>query len=128
MKRKRKAKANPSGTTWLVLGGGIAIVGVAAYFLLKPQTPAAPAVTAGAQAPQLTSGLPAGANMQAAQAATNLLLLNGPNEVNPARSWLQQFQTSVGLPATGTLDATTRALLVRAVPNASRIPTPSILG
>ena len=118
-------KENPSTTTWLVLGGGLAIAGVAAYFLLKPPMASA---TAAAAAPQLTAGLPASANLQAAQSATRLLLLNGPAEASPARVWLQTFQSSIGLNPTGQLDQTTRAMLVKADPAAASIPTPSILG
>jgi hypothetical protein len=47
MKRRRRARVNPAHNIvpWLVVGGGLALLGVGVYFLTKP---AAAASTAGA--------------------------------------------------------------------------------
>jgi hypothetical protein len=68
MKRRRRhghAKENPSGTTFLVIGGGLALVGVAAYFIFRKPAATTPAVTGGSTTPQLPAAsaapqLPAG--------------------------------------------------------------------
>lgn len=50
---RRRAKENPPTTTgWLILGAGVAVLSVGAYFLLRKGTPAVP----GASPPQLTAG------------------------------------------------------------------------
>ena len=57
--KRRRAQENPSTQTVLVIGGGLALVGVAAYLYFKNKAPAAttPAVTAAASTlPQLTTG------------------------------------------------------------------------
>jgi hypothetical protein len=90
--------------------------------------------------------LPPGADVAAASKLTALLLLaaggsnarlqldnSGPSKfVGPATGWLKQFQASVGVPATGQLDAPTRALLVLATASgpydASKLPATTILG
>jgi hypothetical protein len=90
--------------------------------------------------------LPPGADVDAAGKLTALLLLaaSGPTGglqlgaagsgkfVGPAKSWLGKFQSSVGLPSSGQLDAPTRALLVLATAgttyDASKLPATTILG
>jgi hypothetical protein len=97
-------------------------------------TPAAipPAVHVALATPSATPGLPPGADKAAATSAVHLMLLGQPAEVAPAKSWLSGFQKSVGLPATGALDATTRQLLILAtaggVYDASKLPAKTILG
>lgn len=129
MSKANRGKPNPSGTTILVIGAGVALLGVAAYFMMKkPTSTAAPQITA-SNAPQLTAGtLPATANVQAASTAIALMKLGHQAEVTPAASYLRTFQTSVGLPATGAMDPTTRAYLNLATPAAASLPTPTILG
>lgn len=39
MARRRHARENPELITWLVIGGGVALLGGAAYFLLRPTAP-----------------------------------------------------------------------------------------
>lgn len=94
-----------------------------ASFVLPP-----PGVVPGAAG----GGLPPGANLAAASAATHLLLLGGAAERASAQVWLKQFQASVGLPQTGMLDPTTRAMLVTATAGgtykASALPPVTILG
>jgi len=90
--------------------------------------------------------LPPGADLGAASKLTALLLLaaSGPTGglqlgaagsgkfIGPAKSWLGQFQSSVGLPISGQLDAPTRAFLVLATVggqyDASKLPATTILG
>jgi hypothetical protein len=49
-----RGRENPSTTTVLVIGGGLALVGVAAYFILrKPASSTPPQVSTSAPAPQL---------------------------------------------------------------------------
>jgi hypothetical protein len=128
-KRLSRARENPSGTTILVIGAGVTLLGVAAYFLMKKPTTAATPQVAASQAPQLQApSLPAGANIAAATNAVHLMRLGHQAEVTPAASWLSQFQTSVGLPATGRMDPTTRAYLNLATPDAASLSTPTILG
>jgi len=122
--RRRKAKKNPSGSTWLLLGVGAAALGVGAYFLLRPSTPSQ-TVTSAAPTP---AALPPGADVNAATSATRLMLLGNQAEVAPAAMWLKQFQASVGLPATGVLDPTTRAQLNKATDLARQLPATTILG
>jgi hypothetical protein len=57
--RRRKAKDNPSTGTMVAIGGGIAILSVAAYFLFKSNapTPTTPPVAAASPAPQLPPNL-----------------------------------------------------------------------
>lgn len=61
-----------------------------------------------------TTVLPPGADVQAAVNTTHLMLLGNQAEAAPASFWLKKFQASVGLPATGNMDANTRTLLVAA--------------
>jgi len=93
-------------------------------------TPGAPAPSA--FTPASVAALPAGANVQAGINATHMMLLGQPAEKVPAASYLKQFQTSVGLPATGKLDLQTRTLLIAATAGspykASNLPAITILG
>lgn len=123
--RRNPAKKNPSGSTWLLLGVGAAALGIGAYFLLRPSTPSTSSTDT---TKALPAGLPAGADINAGTTAVKLMLLGHQAEVNPARSWLSQFQSSVGLPATGAMDPATRAMLNKATPLAANLPTPTILG
>ena len=100
----------------LALGGGIDV-------LISAVSP-----TPGTVAAAVAAGLPANVNMQAANMFITLAKIGGSAEKGPAGTWLKQFQTSVGLPATGTLDATSRAKLVAAVPAAANLPNPTFLG
>jgi hypothetical protein len=130
------------------LGAGIGLgLGIAGSLLAHARAKG-PAPLPGA--PPASPGgprLPAGANVDAAQKATNLMLaatsttvphmqilVNGapiPKEVafaGPAKTWLSQFQSSIGVTPTGQLDPQTRAMLVLAAPNASSLPQVTILG
>lgn len=75
-----------------------------------------------------SGGLPPGANITAATNVTRLLFVNTPNTVSAAKVQLGQFQASVGLAPTGTLDPQTRAMMVLAYPSAASLPTPTALG
>jgi len=123
-KKQREAKSNPSGTTWVLLGVGVAALGVGVYFLLKPSTSSTTATTA---AP-VPASLPPGTDMHAAVTATRLMLIGHDAERTPAAAWLRQFQASVGLPATGILDPTTRVQLNKATDLARQLPATTILG
>ncbi len=70
------------------------------------------------------AGLPPGTDRGAVDKLLMLLSLGHPKE---AVVWLQKFQTSVGLPATGQPDAATQALLVLVDPRASAIPVGTVL-
>ena len=72
-----------------------------------------------------SGGLPPGANITAATNVTKLLFVNTPNTVSAAKVQLGQFQASVGLAPTGTLDPQTRAMMVLAYPSAASLPTPT---
>lgn len=97
-----------------------------------------PSAPAAAPAPSMVApaaaapGLPAGLDVASGTTAVKLMLLAAATghtaETAPARVWLQKFQTSAGLPATGQLDATTRTLLVQAVPTAANLPPKTVLG
>ena len=112
------------------MGAGIGLtVGVVIDFLIlhKKTQPLGTIPPPGIIA-AVSAGLPAGANTDAANRAVTMMKLGNPSEVGPAKSWLTAFQASVNLPATGQLDPTTRAMLILAVPSASSLPTPTILG
>jgi hypothetical protein len=47
----RRGRRNPTTTTWVFIGGGVALAGVAAYLIFKPSTP--PATTTTSTAPRL---------------------------------------------------------------------------
>jgi hypothetical protein len=112
----------PGGPLGLVAG---LAVGGAADLLINVISPT-PAV--GTPAAVAAAGLPAGTNIAAANNFITLARIGGTYEKRPAQSWLSTFQTSVGLPATGTLDATSRAKLIAAVPSASTLPNPTFVG
>ena len=134
--------AGPIGLGVGVIGGAIVDI-----FLLRKRATllGAPTVLAGAGgvpgfvpgvvAQAVTpggAGLPPGADQNAATQATILMSIGHSGEVGPAKVWLSQFQTSVGLPATGALDPATRSLLVLATAggkyDASKLPATTILG
>ena len=126
-----KGSENPSGTTILVIGAGVTLLGVAAYFMFKkPTATTQTAALAPIQAaPQLPgASLPATANVQAASNAVALMKLGHQAEVTPAAYQLSAFQRSVGIPVTGTMDPTTRMYLNLATPAAASLPSPTILG
>ncbi len=93
--------------------------------------PPAPGVVANAMIPG-TASLPPAADRDAASKATLLMSLAASTghtgEIAPAKFWLTKFQTSVGLPATGALDAASRAMLVLAAPSAANLPAKTVLG
>jgi hypothetical protein len=88
-------------------------------------------VVAAAMAPG-GAGLPSGADIPAAANVVKLLKVAASKghtvEAVPAQFWLKKFQTSVGLPATGNLDAASRAMLTLAVPDAANLPATTIIG
>ena len=113
------------GPIGLGIGGiGGAIIDYARVKLGGPSPALIPGLTG--------ASLPPGANIDAANRAVTLMLLAASTghttQAAPAKSWLTQFQSSVGLPATGSLDPQTRSLLVTAVPGAAQLPPVTILG
>lgn len=73
-------------------------------------------------------GPPPGADVPSATVAVNFMLIGHDAEKIPAGGYLKKFQASVGLPATGTMDPTTRTLLLQTIPAAARLPAKTILG
>jgi hypothetical protein len=103
MKRRRRqakeAKENPSTATVVAIGGGIALLSVAAYFLFKSNAPTAtaPPVAAASPAPQLPPNLgdPNDPNSVAysCAAAWRLNRLGHPHE---AAVWIQRCTAGGG--------------------------------
>ena len=130
--------AMAGGPVGLAVGaaGGLAVDLLRAHLAKPPaaRTPAPipPQVAVALATPSAAPGLPATADKAAAGSALRLMLLGKPAEGAPAKAWLSKFQTSVGLPATGALDATTRKLLIIATaggsPDPSNLPAVTILG
>jgi hypothetical protein len=63
MRRRRRShvQENPSTTTVLAIGAGVALLGVAAFFMLrKPTAPTPPPQVVASNAPQLPPGRPFG--------------------------------------------------------------------
>lgn len=117
------------------IGLGIGGVGGALidYARAKMSGPGPTAMAAIPGAATTAAGsLPPGANTDAATRAVTLMLVGAATghttETVPGRYWLAQFQSSVNLPSTGSLDPQTRALLTLAVPNANKLPAVTILG
>lgn len=143
-----------------VLGGGAgfylfgpigaaigAVVGLG-IDLLIPSTPTPPTATvipppgvvtmvptlAGMAPSAAAQGLPSTVDINAAVTAVRMMIIGAPSMAIPAASWLKKFQTSAGLPATGQLDAKTRAVLVLATKNGpggvdgAKLPAKTILG
>lgn len=112
------------------LGVGMAIGAVCDIFILRSKAVTMPVGgTLGvvpANAPGASANTTAAGNLVTLlQAAATL----GPEgKAGPAKYWLQQFQTSIGVPATGVLDPQTRAALVSSVPAAANLPPTTILG
>ena len=73
-------------------------------------------------------GPPPGADVPSATVAVNFMLIGRDAEKAPAGGYLKKFQASVGLPATGTMDPTTRTLLLQTIPAAAKLPAKTILG
>ena len=119
------------------LGIGAGVGGLVDFLRAKYAKPTLdnvmPPVTAGAMTASPGGvTLPTGVNKMAAQNAVHLMLLGKPAEVQPAGYWLQQFQASAGVPATGKMDPTTRSLLIQATAgsgfDANKLPATTILG
>jgi murein L,D-transpeptidase YcbB/YkuD len=119
-------------------GVGFALGALVDLFLLRQKsTPLGALPVVGAVPPVIVAqamvpgapALPPGANLNAATKAVLLMRQQRPDFAPAAKGWLVSFQTSVGLPATGSLDPATRALLVVAVPEAATVlPAVTILG
>lgn len=71
--KKRRARENPSNTVWFVIGGGAVAVGAAIYFMSRPKTAAAAAVSApAASVPAMTAASAATVSTPAATPTTGL--------------------------------------------------------
>jgi len=102
--------------------------------ILKAKTPTImppPGVISNAMIPGAGT-LPPGADVNAANQVVVLLKAAAATghsfETAPAKVWLTKFQTSLGLPATGALDAASRSMLTLAAPSAASLPATTVLG
>lgn len=54
-RRRRRVRSNPSGGSWLLIGGGVAVASVGLYFLTRPKTAAAAATSSASPQLQIVS-------------------------------------------------------------------------